>query len=40
MDARGVKTIIDYNGDPLNRMQTMRYDRSRVPKAVLKGLGF
>jgi RHS repeat-associated protein len=29
-DARGVKTIYDYAGDPLNRLQAVRYDTSSV----------
>src|SRR5262249_45078974 len=31
VDARGVKTLYIYNDDPLNRLQTVQYDKSGSP---------
>ena len=35
VDARGVKTIFNYNNDPLNRLQSVAYDKSGVPASLL-----
>ncbi|NOT62216.1 MAG: RHS repeat-associated core domain-containing protein [Acidobacteria bacterium] len=32
-DARGVKTTFNYNNDPLNRLQSVSYDKLNVPTA-------
>ncbi len=34
VDARGVKTVFEYNDDPLYRVQTLRYDKSGVPASL------
>jgi YD repeat-containing protein len=33
VEARGVKTVFTYNNDPLNRLQTIAYDKSGAPSA-------
>lgn len=33
-DARGVRTSYDYGGDPLNRIQNVTYDTSRVKASI------
>lgn len=33
-DARGVRTSYDYGGDPLNRLQNVTYDTSRVKASI------
>jgi RHS repeat-associated protein len=35
VDARGVKTTLNYNNDPLNRLQSVAYDKSGVPAVLL-----
>lgn len=35
VEARGVKTILNYNSDPLNRLQSVQYDKSGVPGALV-----
>jgi YD repeat-containing protein len=35
VDARGVKTIFNYNSDPLNRLQSVSYDESGVQANLL-----
>ena len=35
VDARGVKTIFNYNNDPLNRLQSVQYDKSGVPSSLI-----
>lgn len=35
VEARGVKTIFNYNNDPLNRLQSVAYDKSGVPAALI-----
>src|SRR5215204_745578 len=37
-DARGVKTIYDYIGDPLCRLQTVIYDTTGVPDSDKEGI--
>ena len=35
VDARGVRAIVNYNNDPLNRPQSVAYDKSGVPANLL-----
>ena len=35
MDARGVKTLFNYSGDPFNRLQSVRYITSGVPAGLI-----
>ncbi|MFH4146886.1 hypothetical protein WAI91_23280, partial [Acinetobacter baumannii] len=34
VDARGVRTVFNYNGDPLNRLQSVTYDTSGAGQPV------
>lgn len=38
VEARGVKTVFNYNSDPLNRLQSVQYDTSGVPGSLLPNI--
>lgn len=35
VEARGVKTLFNYNNDPLNRLQSVQYDTTGVPSGLI-----